>query len=229
MDVDTLDDVDLNGVDLVSDNPNDWVVPKSVRRHDTFLDWWVELRRSDDLRHRSGLSKDQFELLCWMHDQYRELHLTTPHTVVEMSKIRSVIRGILQQDLTIEQTAIFLHCTPSDVVRMLFVAPQMPLVEVNRRLWLERLLREGVSDPAAAKVVDLSLHEVFSFRKSLGIAAVNDRSFPVAVRERAIELRAEGMMPAQIAKVLAADGHNVSRLTISQWWTRHRRDKERVA
>lgn len=223
----TLNDVTLKGRVLVSDDPSDWKIPESMLRHDSVLDWWDHLRASDDAWNRTDMPLRQRKLLLWMTQLFAELDSINPQTIVELSKIRTVVRGILAEGLTIEQTAILLGRTDRQIVRFIYGHPSMTDQQIDARLWLEKVIHTGVSDYAAADATGLTRSEVSTFRKAIGLDPNYERVVPPEVRDQAIELRSRGVMPAQIAEILASQGHNVSRLTISQWWTRHNKQQQR--
>lgn len=224
MSEDSFDDVVLEGKRLVTDDYTRWIIPKSLLNHDSFEDWWFELHQSDESCHASGITRRQRHLLLWLAQLYAELELLTPRTIVEQSKIRSVVRAILQQGMTVKQTAILLGRTERDVVRALYVNQPLDVDAIEARLRLEELLRNGMTDKKAAIQIGLTRSEVRSFRGALGLPAANDRTLPLELRQRAIELRTQGLMPSQIEKIFADEGHTVSNTTISKWWNRYREE-----
>lgn len=218
---DTLDDVVLTGRVLVTDDHRRWRLPSTMTQHGSFMGWWQTLRDDDDLWHRTDLSVDKRRLIVWLTEEYAHLDSITPHTVLEIAKVRGVLRQIAAQGLTISQMSILLARSEADIVRGLYGKPQMALNDVNVRIWAERMIRHGQSDYQISETTGLSRAEARTFRRALGIEPTDLRTFPPDVRAEAMRLRTEGVMPAEISKILASQGHTVSRHTISQWWARH--------
>lgn len=220
----TLDDVVLTGRVLVTDDHRQWRLPSTMAQHQSFMGWWRNLRDDDDMWHRTNLSVDKRRLLLWLTEEYAYLDSITPHTVLEIAKVRGVLRQIAAQGLTIKQMSILLARSQADVVRGIYGKPNMATTDVEARLWAERMIRHGHSDYDISSTTGLSRSEARTFRRALGVEPSENRAFPPEIRARAMALRTEGVMPAQISKILAAEGHTVSRHTISQWWARHNKE-----
>ena len=223
----TLDDVILTGRPLVTDDPNQWVVPRSVVATDDLWSWWQQLVADDNRAWRAGLTTELRERLLYLRSLYYQLEAEGDGQVAHLSKVRSVVRHICQAGLTVEQTAQLLGVTPLHVMRAIYCRYSMTVDELERRLAMERMLRADVSTEIITGQTGFSVSEIHTQRKALGIAVSFSRMAPKEVREQAMQWRREGMTNREISDRFATDGYQVSTDRIAQWW--HRYGKEVAA
>lgn len=217
-----LDDVVLDGLVLVPDDPTKWVVPDALATADDILSWWDKIVFNDEARATIGLTDDLRDTLLWLAQMFEELVAENDNRPPHQSKVRSVVRHVCHLGLTTKQASVLLNVTQGHVVRALYCNREMYPQDVTARLDAEAALRAGIGIPDAARASRLTVAQVKSLADMLGIEpSTNHYSKPIEARTAAIEMRRGGMANREISKALAAEGHKVSPATISQWWRRY--------
>lgn len=219
--MDQLDDVRLDGRDLVSNNTDFWVVPPSLASADSLFRWWENLIRTDQQSHDSGLSSESRTLLLWLEAMYQQQIRLNTNTPADRSKVRSVLRHIVQQGLTISQTALLVGETAEEVVRWLYCDKPVDDSGIQRRLQAERMMRNHASLKAVMDETGLTKAEAQSLRKMLGLELPHATDKPLELRQQALQMRHEGLTNRQISDRFAAEGHDIAPDTIAQWWHRY--------
>jgi hypothetical protein len=225
--MDAFEDVILQGKDLVSDNPDRWAIPRSLSNASSLFAWWDEVVETDDKAFEVGLSRESRTLLLYLEAMYQQqvaLNSNSPH---DRAKVRSVVRHIVQTGLTISQTALLVSSTPTEIVRWLYCDQTLDDADVERRLDAEALMRRELPLTSVMQATGLSKSQALSMRKMLGLELPHLTAKPLNLRERALQMRHDGMTNVEIREALLTDGHDISTDTISQWW--HRYGKRSVA
>jgi hypothetical protein len=225
--METFEDVILQGKDLVSDNPDNWAIPRSLSNASSLFAWWDEVVDNDQKAFQVGLSKESRTLLLYLEAMFQQQVALNSNTPADRSKVRSVVRHIVQTGLTISQTALLVSSTPTEIVRWLYCDQTLNDTDVQRRLDAEALMRRELPLTSVMQATGLSKSQALSLRKMLGLELPHLTAKPLDLRERALQMRHNGMSNVQIREALLADGHDVSTDTISQWW--HRYGKRSVA
>jgi hypothetical protein len=225
--MDAFQDVILQGKNLVSDNPDEWAIPHSLSSAASLFAWWDEVVETDQKAFETGLSKESRTLLLYLEAMFQQQVALNSNTPADRSKVRSVVRHIVQTGLTISQTALLVSTTPREIVRWLYCDQTLDDTDVQRRLDAEALMRRELPLTSVMQSTGLSKSQALSLRKMLGLELPHLTAKPLDLRERALQMRHNGMSNVKIREVLLADGHDVSTDTISQWW--HRYGKRGVA
>lgn len=222
---DSLDDVVLSGLRLVSDDPNEWIVPCTANAYDCFLDWWAALAHTP--KGLSELSSEVKDDLLYLADDYEQLQSEAfqgTSTVPHQAKIRSVLRQICQHGLTTTQTARLVRSTPQQVMAELYCNRPLTPQDINIRLEAEQSLRDGNTIPQVVESSGLTRDQIETLVDTLGIQVRHTiNPYSTDIRKQAIELRLQGLTNQQVAEQLAEHGHTVKPSTISQWWGRYNR------
>lgn len=225
-----LDDVVLNQRVRISDDPNDWILPKSLVDSGDLLSWWTELAAQDDALWASGLNRNVRETLLWLASEYVALRSETAqdnHQNIpqHLSKIRTVVRQVCHLGLTTEQTARLLGETRATVLRSLFFNKPIPDAELPIRYQCEAMLRNRVPQKKIVADLPMSVEEVRALAKMLGIdRVVTSDGFGDDIRNEAVALRRDGLTNGQIATQLSDKyGKQIRPATVSQWWFRANR------
>ena len=225
--MDPLEDVRLDGRTLVSNTPNRWLIPASLSNASSLFAWWDEVIETDQKAFDSGLSKESRTLLLYLEAMYQQQIALNSNTPADRSKVRSVVRHIVQTGLTISQTALLVSSTPTEIVRWLYCDQTLDDKGVQQRLDAEALMRRELPLTAVMQATGLSKSQALSLRKMLGLELPHLVNKPLELRERALQMRHNGMTNVQIREALLTDGHDVATDTIAQWW--HRYGKKQVA
>lgn len=225
--MDDLDDVVIDPRRRVSDNPSDWILPKSLVRTGDLYRWWTDLRAADDALAAAGITKRQRELLTWLASEYEVLRSTNGpenHELIpqHLSKIRTVLRHICHLGLSTEQAARLVGETRATVFRALFFNKPIPDDELEVRFTCEAMLRQQVPQKNIVAELPMTVEEVRGLAKMLGIERVTTHEgFGGDIRSEAVELRRQGWTNPQIAAHLSEKYQQAIRpATVSQWWRR---------
>ena len=224
--MDQLEDVRLAGRKLVSGNTDSWVIPASMKSAENLLDWWDSLVETDQRTYESGLSRESRTLLLWLEAMYQQQIRLNTNTPADRSKVRSVLRHIVQQGLTISQTALLVSETPEEVVRWLYCDKPIDELGIRRRLQAEQMMRNQSSLKAVMETTGLTKAEAQSLRKMLCLKLPHATDKPIEFRNQALQMRHVGLSNREISAVFAREGHDIPPDTIAQWW--HRYGKEAV-
>lgn len=219
--MDDLHDVRLDGRKLVSDNPNKWLIPPTLVSADSLFRWWETLAEIDQQSHDSGLSRESRTLLLWLEAMYQQQVRLNTNTPADRSKVRSVLRHIVQQGLTISQTALLVGETPESVVKWLYCDKPISEHGIKQRLQAEKLMRRGVPLLEVMQETGLTRSEAQSLRKMLCLELPHATDKPLHLREQALMWRRDGFTNRQISDRFAQQGETVSPDTIAQWWHRY--------
>lgn len=225
--METFDDVQLEGKNLVSSNPDLWVIPRSLSNASSLFSWWDEVIDTDEKAFKTGLSKESRTLLLYLEAMYQQQVALNSNTPQDRAKVRSVVRHIVQIGLTISQAALLVSTTPTEIVRWLYCDQTLDDAGIKCRLDAEALMRRNLPLTSVMQATGLSKSQALSLRKMLGLELPHLTAKPLDLRERALRMRHDGKSNVQIREALLADGHDVSTDTISQWW--HRYGKRSVA
>lgn len=225
--MDDLEDVVIDSRQRISDDPSDWILPKSLVKSGNLYEWWSGLRAADDALAASGITKRQRELLTWLASEYevlRNQHGPEDHELIpqHLSKVRTVLRHICHLGLTTEQAARLVGETRATVFRALFFNKPIPDDQLEVRFTCEAMLRQQVPQKNIVAELPMTVEEVRGLAKMLGIERVTTNDgFGDAIRNEAVELRRQGWTNPQIAAHLS-DKHQqtVRPATVSQWWRR---------
>lgn len=219
--METFEDVQLEGKKLVSNNPDLWVIPRSLNNASSLFSWWDEVIDTDEKAFKTGLSKESRTLLLYLEAMYQQRVALNSNTPQDRAKVRSVVRHIVQIGLTITQAALLVSTTPTEIVRWLYCDQTLDDMGVQRRLDAEALMRRELPLTSVMQATGLSKSQALSLRKMLGLELPHLTAKPLDLRERALRMRHDGKSNVQIREALLADGHDVSTDTISQWWHRY--------
>ena len=219
--METFEDVQLEGKNLVSGNPDLWVIPRSLSNASSLFSWWDEVIDTDEKAFKTGLSRESRTLLLYLEAMYQQQVALNSNTPQDRAKVRSVVRHIVQIGLTISQAALLVSSTPTEIVRWLYCDQTLDDAAVKCRLDAEALMRRNLPLTSVMQATGLSKSQALSLRKMLGLELPHLVMKPLQVRERALQMRHDGMSNIEIRDVLRADGHDVSTDTIAQWWHRY--------
>ena len=219
--METFEDVQLEGKNLVSGNPDLWVIPRSLNNASSLFSWWDEVIETDEKAFKTGLSRESRTLLLYLEAMYQQQVALNSNTPQDRAKVRSVVRHIVQIGLTISQAALLVSSTPTEIVRWLYCDQTLDDAAVKCRLDAEALMRRNLPLTSVMQATGLSKSQALSLRKMLGLELPHLVMKPLQVRERALQMRHDGMSNIEIRDVLRADGHDVSTDTIAQWWHRY--------
>jgi hypothetical protein len=225
--METFEDVILQGRDLVSDNPDKWAIPRSLSNASSLFAWWDEVVDNDQKAFKVGLNKESRTLLLYLEAMFQQQVALNSNTPADRSKVRSVVRHIVQTGLTVSQTALLVSSTPTEIVRWLYCDQTLNDAGIQQRLDAEALMRRELPLTSVMQATGLSKSQALSLRKMLGLELPHLTAKPLDLRKRALQMRHNGMSNVQIREALMVDGHDVSTDTISQWW--HRYGKRSVA
>jgi hypothetical protein len=225
--METFEDVILQGRDLVSDNPDKWAIPRSLSNASSLFAWWDEVVDNDQKAFQVGLNKESRTLLLYLEAMFQQQVALNSNTPADRSKVRSVVRHIVQTGLTVSQTALLVSSTPTEIVRWLYCDQTLNDAAIQQRLDAEALMRRELPLTSVMQATGLSKSQALSLRKMLGLELPHLTAKPLDLRERALQMRHNGLSNVQIREALITDGHDISTDTISQWW--HRYGKRSVA
>lgn len=219
--MDSFNDVQLNSRSLVSKNPSEWAIPRSLSNASSLFAWWDEVINVDQKAFETGLSRESRTLLLYLEAMYQQrvaLNSNSPH---DRAKVRSVVRHIIQIGLTIQQAALLVATTQTEIVRWLYCDQTLDDDGITQRLEAEALMRREVPLTVVMRATGLSKSQALSLRKMLGLELPHLVNKPLEVRERALAMRHDGMSNVEISEALRLDGYEVATDTISQWWHRY--------
>ena len=219
--MDPLEDVRLQGRTLVSGSPDKWLIPRSLENASSLFEWWDEVIETDQKAFDSGLSRESRTLLLYLEAMYQQQIALNSNSPADRSKVRSVVRHIVQTGLTISQTALLLSTTSTEIVRWLYCDQTLNDAGIQQRLDAEALMRRELPLTTVMQSTGLSKSQALSLRKMLGLELPHLTNKPLELRERAMRMRHEGMTNVQIRAAFLEDGHDIATDTIAQWWHRY--------
>jgi len=228
--VDELADVILDGIELISDNPSDWIVPDTMSAFDNVIDWWDALAYgSAQLNFMSPLIRQS---ILWLADTYEQLQSEAfqgQSTVPHQAKIRAVLRDLCRYGLTTEQVARLVRTTQEQVVAELYCNRPLTSQDIAIRMEAETQLRRGSTIPEVVASTGLNRDQIETLISMFGIEAKQSNpQYPSEIRERAIALRLEGKDNHEIAQIMLEEGHVVKPATVSKWWGRYRQSQKKA-
>lgn len=223
---DELEDVILDGIALVPDDPNRWLIPRSMTKFDSVNDWWDSL--VDNRLLNDSIDRKRIETLKDLMYEYEALQSEANQgvsTVPHQAKIRAVIRQITQSGMTIHQTSKLLGITESRVIGELYCNQTLDASDIAERVIVEHMIREGEPMNRILDRVSMTESQVYSFANMIGCTvtptpAVNSRK-PAEARDVAIQMKQQGHSNIEISQHLLSQGYEILPATISQWWNRH--------
>jgi hypothetical protein len=223
--MDELTDVVLLGKQLVSDNPEDWLVCRSLADAKHMFVWWENLIEADDASSEA-FSAEQLERLRSLRDEYDSI--PDYHCIEGRQAARNVLARMFAEQLSITQVAVLCNLTSIDVAKSMISSRKISTEEAKRRVEAEKLLREGVYQIDAANRLGFSKNEIQQWAKSIGIKTPTRNKYGEArkphVRERAMELYDQGLRGKRICEILEeempVDAKGLTRGAVSQWANR---------
>lgn len=174
---DEFGDVRLDGRTLVTDDPTEWIIPRSLRhaigagpvRHGLLV-WVEELRRGDDVLHQRKLHA-RAKAVADLADHLADLLDGAPLPPQQALEARQCVLEILGHGLTLRETAALMGVTPTAVLEPLYTMASYPL-DLELRLEAADLLYQGeLSRREIARRTGLSVDAVSTLGRLLGIAA----------------------------------------------------------
>lgn len=203
---DELEDVDLRGRALVSDDPNDWIIPPGLAEAESLFDWWERLHQMDTMLSDSLVHACKGVLEAWKNRGAWWQRSIFGHT-----------KTMLIHGFTLEQIE---ECTGVPVRR----------VCDKKLLSAYEQLKQGVPLDEVCKGLAVGqIREVQSLHRIIK----GEAKPPVLIRRRpeikafALEQWANGVDRRTIAKQIETKfGETVKPDAVSQWV---HRDKERKA
>jgi hypothetical protein len=229
---DELQDVNLSGIRLVSDNPDEWIVPTSMNKYDSVKQWWIALM--DNQLFDGTIDQNTIEKLYALIHEYDALQSEAydgVRTVPHQARIRAVIRTITQSGMTIEQTGRLLGVTESRIIHELYCNRTLDRDDVAIRLVVENMIRDGATMQEIMSKVTMTESQIDSFASMLGLQVINEPSVntakPADIRETAILMKAAGHSNIYISDhIRLSHGCDILPATISQWWNRHNKRRQ---
>ena len=224
---DELEDVNLSGIRLVSNNPSEWVVPTSMNKYDSVKQWWTAL--IDNQLFDGTIDQHTMDTLYALIHEYDALQseaFNGVNTVPHQAKIRSVIRTITQTGMTIQQTGRLLGVTESRIIHELYCNRTLDRDDVAIRLVVESMIRDGATMQEIMAKVNMTESQIDSFASMIGLRVLSEPSVnspkPAEIRATAIQMKQAGHSNTFIAEhIRLSHGCDILPATISQWWNRH--------
>jgi len=199
---DELADVNLDGVPLVSDNPSDWLVPKTMTDHDTVFGWWEHMHH-----HESLWSTERLVALQTLIDSRMTNGVVAPG---RHGKVRSATERLIGSGMSW-----------SELEMVTGLKPEQLLGGPGWKAW--QMLEAGAEvDQVLAECAE-SEKSVRRYHKMLNGAPVV-RVWPRAMKTEAATLLDSGLTYRQIAEVLSErHGCTIGFNTVHSWTRRARR------
>lgn len=174
---DDLGDVKLDGRTLVTDDPTEWIIPRSLKHaigagpvRRGLLVWVEEMRRGDDVLRQRKLHT-RAKTITDLADRLADLLDRAPLPLQQALETRQCVLEILGYGLTLRETAALIGITPTAVLAHLYTMASYPL-DLELRLEAADLLYQGeLSRREIARRTGLSVDAVSTLGRLLGIAA----------------------------------------------------------
>lgn len=214
---------------LVTEDSSKWILPSTMSRYDSIMDWWQDLADGNIHRRVQIATKERLLWLANLYEQLKSEAYDGLNTVPHLSKIRAVLRQICQHGLDPEQVGRFLSITPEQVIGELYCNRQLYPSDITIRLQAERSLRGGATIREVVESTGLTRDQVETLAEIFGltVASPKPNAFPQDVRERAVEMRLGGMTNKEISDALMEEGIVVKPATIARWWIRYNERKQK--
>lgn len=229
---DDLSDVNLNGIKLVSDDPKQWVIPPTMTQYDSVFDWWESIIANK--LFDGTIDKNRIETLRNLIEEYDALQseaFAGVTTVPHQAKIRAVVRSITQSGMTIQQTSRLLGVTETRVITELYCNQTLDASAIAERIIVEHMTREGATMRDIQERVTMTESQIVSFAAMLGLQVtptptVNSAK-PAEARTTAMQMKQQGFSNIEISQHLLSQGYAILPATISQWWNRHNKRRNK--
>lgn len=226
---DDLSDVRLDGVQLVSDDPADWVIPAVLRRDQKPIQFWEDLIRWDEALQ--DFDMDKLLQLTAMADW---VAVTNTNTRQDQARLWHTLTAMAAEGLTTEQIGKVCFMSRRDVVKAMLMSHVMSEEDVQIRFFAESLLRQGRTFKEVERRTGMTKREVQTWAKNLGIPSPEDfvdaagrKHLPKEIRSCAEQMIVQGHQPKEIVHAIEARWpQHAGRLkpaTVSQW--KHRLTK----
>lgn len=220
--MDELSDVVLLGKQLVSVDPKDWVICKSLLNTIDLYEWWDMLVASDDATAEL-LSVEQLDRLRSLRDEYDSI--PDYHCLAGRQAARSVLAQMFAEQLSITQVAVLCNLTSVDVAKAMISSRRISSEEAKRRVQAEALIKSGIYQKEVARMLGFSKSEMQHWCSSLCLKVPIRNAYGEArkphVRIRAMELYDQGLRGKRICEILAeempVDAKGLTRGAVSQW------------
>jgi hypothetical protein len=196
-----LDDVCLDGVKLVDDDPSTWVVPRTMTAHETVFGWWQHLHHNE-----AAWSTEKIGLVQTLIDSSSTSGGLSANT---HAKVRSATERLIESGMTFDE-----------LERITGLPPATLLGGPGWQAW--QMLSAGATVDEVAQVTTEDRRVVSRFAKMLRGAPVV-RVYPKWMRAEAFELLDSGMSLSETATALTErHGRPVSRHTVHSWVRRNK-------
>ena len=201
--IDELADVHLEGVRLVSDNPQHWLVAPEIGGAPTVLDWWERLHRAE-----AAMSLTKIHLLRGIIDATRA---TGAVSQGHQQQVHTATERLIEMGVTVDELSQLTGLTP----QQLFGGPEWSV-------WQQLVAGDDV-EVVAANHSTVDHKTVVRFARMLRGETVA-RYHPASMKKEGFELLASGLSLREAAKELSARyGVEVKWNTIGSWVSRARR------
>jgi hypothetical protein len=231
--LDDLSDVTLEGRQLVSDVPSDWLLCSSLRDTTDLLGWWEDLMRLDD-NASQAFSPVVLQELRSLQAQFQEAYESDHVSAKGRRLIRSILVSILSHGLTTEQAAVLCGSSRQRITQLLYAQYVLTPRQIEVRMGAETLLRSGLGPREAAFRVGMTRGEIEAWTAALSIKSQrrnrHGKAKPKVLRDRAMELYDTGMRGVAVVKQLQQEmpeyAAELDDRLISQWASRSGRTKK---
>lgn len=198
---DELADVNLEGIELVSDNPKDWQLPVTMGAFDSVYDWWQHLHKAETIHppvvtHLFAKVIDSYSLETGVHRNCDSVLYQAVEQLVEL--------GFSLADL----------CE-------LFSLSRRQLLGQFADVWT--VLENGTLDDARRAFPKMSVPHLRRIHTVLNGGQVR-RAMPTELRVEAQRLVASGLSLRETAEVLTGRyGRSISKAAVAAWIHRARK------
>lgn len=235
---DELADVQLEGIPLVSDNPSDWIIPESMHQHSTVIEWWQNLINSDTAEKKRLDAEKRAAMLEIVYEYQNIKNIPTgigKDYFPIKRRIRTLIRELLKEELTLNQVALILGDTEHNLMRNLHVNKNITTDDIERKMQIVECLRKGMDTIDIIKQCGSDASEIRHIAKAFYLettAMAGERinaTLGTPPRELALYLRDCGFTNQATADILNDigakndNGKPFNALLISKWVSRDRK------
>jgi len=218
--MDDLSDVLLE--ERISDNPQDWLICRSLLETNDLFGWWDKLVASDEATY-AHLSVQQINRLRELRDEYDAIE--DHYTIKGKQAVRKVLEEMFSHNLRISQVAVLANLTGIDVVRKMLWNKDVTADEARRRIQAEEMLHEGLYQREIAAKLGFTVYEVQNWSRSLSVTSRKRNghgdAFPAIVREKAMALYDQGLKGKRICEILSEEipeeSKGLTREMVGQW------------
>jgi len=232
-----LSDVQLDKARLVSDDPSEWIIPESMKLFTTVTAWWNNLSEAD--KGTAAISKDKRAAMLDIVYEYQNIK-DIPTGIGKdyfpiKRRIRTLIRQLLKEQLTLNQVALILGDTEHNLMRNLHVNKNITTDDIERKIQIVECLRKGMDTIDIIKQCGSDASEIRHIAKAFYLettAMAGERinaTLGTPPRELALYLRDCGFTNQATADILNDigakndNGKPFNALLISKWVSRDRK------